>query len=363
MIVPTQVDASRAGRTVLVPGQIVGMPPAPAAACRPALGRAPAGPSGPADARTDSRGARPRLRASLRTAGLGHRAHARGWGASAMSVRVCRRSTSSCRAPASSAARRRSRSCTRRCAPRSARPDAPAASTSCSCGSLPGWMSTRASGKVRAALAQALPGVGTTVTRGTEERAYRVLYDDARSDQRILNVFAFLVLGGAAFAAFNLISRVVESERREIGVGMALGVPPRALALRPLLMGAQIALLGTALGIAIGVGFAGWLDGRVRGPAAATGLCDRLPDGRVPGRRGARIPAAAGRDGLSGLARCARGADRGDQGRLPGGQGRRLCAAPEADQAARARASCRCRCATSPARRVARSRRCSAWPR
>jgi putative ABC transport system permease protein len=114
---------------------------------------------------------------------------------------------------------------------------------------------------VRGALARALPGVGTTVTRGTEERAYRVLYDDARSDQRILNVFAYLVLGGAAFAAFNLISRVVESERREIGVGMALGVPPRALALRPLLMGAQIASLGTALGISIGIGFAAWLTG------------------------------------------------------------------------------------------------------
>jgi putative ABC transport system permease protein len=114
---------------------------------------------------------------------------------------------------------------------------------------------------MRAALSRALPGVGTTITRGSDERAYRILYDDARSDQKILNVFAFLVLGGAAFAAFNLISRVVEAERREIGVGMAIGVPPRALALRPMLMGAEIALLGTAVGIAIGIGFAGWLTG------------------------------------------------------------------------------------------------------
>jgi putative ABC transport system permease protein len=125
----------------------------------------------------------------------------------------------------------------------------------------PGADARRGERQVQAALARALPGVGTTVTRGTEERAYRVLYDDARSDQRILNVFAYLVLGGAAFAAFNLISRVVESERREIGVGMALGVPPRALALRPLLMGAQIALLGAGLGLAIGLGFAQWLAG------------------------------------------------------------------------------------------------------
>ena len=74
---------------------------------------------------------------------------------------------------------------------------------------------------------------------------------------------------------------------------MALGVPPRALALRPLLMGAQIALLGTALGIAIGVGFAGWPTGVFEDQLPLP--AGRLPDGGVPGRRGARflLPLAA----------------------------------------------------------------------
>jgi putative ABC transport system permease protein len=114
---------------------------------------------------------------------------------------------------------------------------------------------------IRTALGLALPHTGVTLTRGTDEPAYRLLYDDARNDQRIFNVFAYLLLGGAAFAAFNLISRIVESERREIGIGMALGVPPRTLALRPMLMGAEIAFAGVVFGIGAGIAIAGLLKG------------------------------------------------------------------------------------------------------
>ena len=42
----------------------------------------------------------------------------------------------------------------------------------------------------------------------------------------MMDIFAFLLLGAAAFAAFNLVSRTVEAQRREIGIGMALGVEP-----------------------------------------------------------------------------------------------------------------------------------------
>jgi len=115
------------------------------------------------------------------------------------------------------------------------------------------------------------------------------------------------VMGGAALAAFNLISRVVEAERREIGVGMALGVPPRLLALRPVLMGAQIALLGVVLGIAVGVAFAGWLSEVFREQlplptyanpfragvflrAAALGLLLPLAATAYPVWRGVRVP-------------------------------------------------------------------------
>ncbi len=64
-----------------------------------------------------------------------------------------------------------------------------------------------------------------------------MLYDDIGGDQRLYDIFAILILVGAAFAAFNLAGRIVEAQRREIGIGMALGLPRRSLAIRPLLVG------------------------------------------------------------------------------------------------------------------------------
>ena len=107
--------------------------------------------------------------------------------------------------------------------------------------------------QLRSAIDAALPGVGVSFTRGTDEQAYRLLYRDAEGDEKVWRVLALLVLLGAALAAYNLTSRTVEAERREIGIGMAIGVPPPQLALRPLLMGAQIAILGAVFGIAIGL--------------------------------------------------------------------------------------------------------------
>lgn len=102
-------------------------------------------------------------------------------------------------------------------------------------------------------LRTALPRTGFTLTAAAQEPARRLIEKDAEGDQRLMNVFAWLLLGAATFAAFNLITRTVEAQRREIGVGMALGVPPRTLALRPLLLGGEIALLGVLLGIPVGI--------------------------------------------------------------------------------------------------------------
>ncbi len=51
-----------------------------------------------------------------------------------------------------------------------------------------------------------------------DDDAYRVLYDDIDADQRFWNILAALILACAAFGAFNLAGRMVESQRREIGV-------------------------------------------------------------------------------------------------------------------------------------------------
>ncbi len=103
------------------------------------------------------------------------------------------------------------------------------------------------------ALAARLPDVGASVLTRRDNDGYRILYDDISGDQEIYNIFALILLGAGTFAAFNLASRIIESQRRELGVGMALGVPPRSLAIRPLLLGVQIAVLGVVLGIPFGL--------------------------------------------------------------------------------------------------------------
>ena len=56
-------------------------------------------------------------------------------------------------------------------------------------------------------------GLSGEVTTLGEEPAHRVLYKDASGDQKMFNVFAFLILAGAALAAFNLATRIVEAQR------------------------------------------------------------------------------------------------------------------------------------------------------
>lgn len=108
---------------------------------------------------------------------------------------------------------------------------------------------------VRRQLDRSLANSGLTgeVTTLAQDPAHRVLYKDASGDQEMFDIFGFLILAGAALAAFNLATRIVEAQRREIGIGMALGVPPRELAIRPLLFGLQIAIVGTVLGLLLGI--------------------------------------------------------------------------------------------------------------
>jgi putative ABC transport system permease protein len=106
--------------------------------------------------------------------------------------------------------------------------------------------------ELRAALAAMSPRVSATVTTRADIPSYRVLYDDIKGDEQLWRAIAILVLAGAAFAALNLTTRIVEAQRREIGIGMALGVRPRLLAVRPLLFAAQVALVGVVFGIGVG---------------------------------------------------------------------------------------------------------------
>jgi putative ABC transport system permease protein len=129
--------------------------------------------------------------------------------------------------------------------------------------------------ELRTAFAKRLPRVGITVTTKADEPAYRVLYEDAHGDQRMIGIFAWLLLAAAAFSSFNLVSRVVESQRREIGIGAALGVAPAKLAVRPLLFAAEISLLGVVAGVATGLAFNQVFRGALQNLLA-------LPEWRTP---------------------------------------------------------------------------------
>ena len=107
-----------------------------------------------------------------------------------------------------------------------------------------------------AAMSERFSQMGGTVTRRLDDPSIRLMVEDVEGDRQFNTVLAIAIFGGAVFAAFNLTSRIVDSQRREIGVAMALGVPTPLVALRPLLFSAQVALLGVVFGIAMGIGVA-----------------------------------------------------------------------------------------------------------
>jgi putative ABC transport system permease protein len=107
-------------------------------------------------------------------------------------------------------------------------------------------------------MADAFPTTGITIDYGEDNAAYKMLSSDAKNDQATWDMVALLFLIGAALGAFNLAGRIVAAQRRQIGIGMALGVPRRWIAFRPQLVGFQIAVLGTIFGLAVGLGL-GWL--------------------------------------------------------------------------------------------------------
>ncbi|HWC69777.1 MAG TPA: FtsX-like permease family protein [Actinomycetota bacterium] len=103
------------------------------------------------------------------------------------------------------------------------------------------------------ALHDALPSLAASITTIEEDPAYMALYGDMENDQRTMDAVALLIFGAAVLAAFNLTSRIVEAKRRELGVGMALGQRRWTIALRPMLMALEVALLGVVFGIGVGL--------------------------------------------------------------------------------------------------------------
>jgi putative ABC transport system permease protein len=127
--------------------------------------------------------------------------------------------------------------------------------------------------EIEAAFRETFPGVGLSLIEQQDDLVRGLVYDTARMNQGVYDIIITMFLVGALFGAFNLTNRIVEAQRRQIGIGMALGVSPRSLAIRPLLMGGQIAVLGTILGLVMALLVAqvgsDWMKGVVPMPVYA----------------------------------------------------------------------------------------------
>ncbi len=108
-------------------------------------------------------------------------------------------------------------------------------------------------------LAAALPSTPMTATAVADDPSYEALTDEINSEQNLFDIFALLILAGAVFAVFNLVKRTVEGQRHDIGISMSLGLPPSRIAIRPLLLAAEITVLGVTLGAAASQAIAYWV--------------------------------------------------------------------------------------------------------
>ena len=63
--------------------------------------------------------------------------------------------------------------------------------------------------EVREAMTRTFPQVGFNLDKRSEDDVHTFLYEDVPGDQQMLDTFSFILLAGAAFGAFILISRIV----------------------------------------------------------------------------------------------------------------------------------------------------------
>lgn len=103
--------------------------------------------------------------------------------------------------------------------------------------------------EIKNAFTNNFPATDVKFTKKEEQPAYRIQNEDIPTDQTMYFIISFLILLAAAFGTFNLVSRVVSSHRRQIGINMALGVPPLQLAFRYLIFSFEIAIGGVIFGL------------------------------------------------------------------------------------------------------------------
>lgn len=128
----------------------------------------------------------------------------------------------------------------------------------------PGSDTASVSREIQAAAAARLSDVPVTVTTRDQDPSNRILSQSIDADQQFWTVLALLILVGAAVSVYNLSNRMVEAQRRELGIGMALGAGPALLAVRPLLVGIEVGVMGAIGGVAVGLIAGAWMGDQLQ---------------------------------------------------------------------------------------------------
>ncbi len=123
---------------------------------------------------------------------------------------------------------------------------------------LPGADIGEVESSLRSEFLRVHPEASVITSTRDDNAAYIALTGDVEGDQAFYNIISVILFAGAAFAALNFAARIVETQRREIGTSMALGLSPLRIALRPILLGVQVAILGVVFGLGMG-----WLISRM----------------------------------------------------------------------------------------------------
>jgi putative ABC transport system permease protein len=107
--------------------------------------------------------------------------------------------------------------------------------------------------EIKTVFEENFPSITVNFLEREDQPTYKTIQDDIPGDQSMYIIFSFLILFIAAFGAFNLISRVINSQRRQIGINMALGVQPSHITYRYLILSFEIAFLGVCSGLLFAV--------------------------------------------------------------------------------------------------------------
>jgi putative ABC transport system permease protein len=126
---------------------------------------------------------------------------------------------------------------------------------------------------------------------------------DRQSEERLaaegLTILGFFAIALATSGLYGMVSFIVSTRRREVGVRMALGARPRGILALMLNQGLRMAGTGAAIGGALALFLSGWLrstmhgipplDGLALAAPAALLVAATLAASLVPARRAARV--------------------------------------------------------------------------